>query len=178
MRGRLRREAASIVPPAIHSEEVGGRVLVADDVTLPAGLAPAAPSAGGGGDAEAVLVADVSPHTEASGHALCRTRFGCLLAAHGGTGTAAASELLVALALVTLTAHGCTLVSGHARAVPRGTDQAWLAVALGSADALAETPLSGSGSSGTTARHQVTFGAGGFAVGIALGVPDLSPRVT
>lgn len=174
---RARREVASVVAP-INSEEVSRRVLVADDVALPAGPSTAAPSAGGRGDAEAALVADVSPRAEASGHALRGARVGRLLAAHGGTGTAAASELLVALALVALTTRGSTLVAGHARAVPGGTDQAWLAVALGPADAFAEAPLCGSRSSGAAARHQVTLGASGFAVGIALGVPHLGSRVT
>lgn len=154
-------------------------MLVADDVALPAGPAMAARSAGRRGDAEAVLVPDVSPGAEASGHALGSARFGRLLIAHSGTGRAAATEFLVALALAPFTIRGAALVTGHARTVPRGSDQAWLAVTLGSAYAFVETSLWGaSRSSGATAGHQVTLGAGGFAVGVALGVPHLGPGVT
>lgn len=153
-------------------------MLVADDVALPAGPAMASRSARGRGDAEAVLVPDVSPGAEASGHALGGTRFGRLLAAHSGTSRAAAAELFVALALATFTSGGAALVTGHAGTVPSGSDQAWLAVTLGPADAFVETSLWGATrSSGAAARHQVTLSAGGFAVGVALGVPHLGPGV-
>lgn len=183
-RGRFRRVPR--VPPKNSSfgaeacsEEVRGRMLVADDVALPSGPATAAATpAGGRGDAEASLVADVSPRAEASGHALSGAGLWPRLAAHGGTGRTAAAELLVALAL-SLAASGAALVPGHTRTVPSSPDQAWSAVALRPADAFAKTFLCyGCRSSGATARDQVTLGASWFAVGVTLGVPHLGARVT
>lgn len=162
-------------------EEVGRRVLVADDVPLAAGPSAAATSsatapAGGRRDAEAALVADESSLAEASRHALRGADLGGRSAAHGGAGRAAAVEDLVALAATSASALVTALVPWYAGAVPRRTNQAWLAVALGSADALVER-LSPAGSTGATARHQVALGAGGLAVGVALGVPHLGPGV-
>lgn len=159
-------------------------MLVADDVPLAAGPSAASTSsataaAGGRRDAEAALVADESSLAEASRHALRGAGLGGRSTAHGGAGRAAAVEDLIALTATSASALVTALVPWYAGAVPRRANQAWLAVALGSADALVESLFPAQqGSPGATARHQVALGAGRLAVGVALGVPHLGPGVT